>query len=192
VRLARLIVAAALLASGCATEKPEPPLLPSPLVEFDKDRLWVLAKAARFGDGKSCGDFYLGEVAEGTSRHFELEGQCDEWAAMFAEYLRANGLPTAEAAHLQGEWYWTWFDGMRTAIAACKRQHSPPDRGGSWSEYRYNKNACDPFVHATKNAGKLSIDLGITFTGRVSHGQYEDVPLDRMAEYRRVRLGEKE
>jgi len=178
----------ALVLGGCVVDAPQapdsPPLTRTFLGDVEPDRLWILLQAARFGDGTGCDDLYLEEVHEDAPRRAELAPRCSDWTEMFAEYLRANGVSMAEAEHLTRASYWIWWREKRGAITECRKQYTVASRetGEEMRARRYNRNACDPFLHVTKNAGRTSLDLGIAFTGKTSPAHFEDLPLGRLGE----------
>ena len=49
-----LYCAVALLAVACEQAALEPKSTPSPVIGAESDRLWILARASKFGDGRRC------------------------------------------------------------------------------------------------------------------------------------------
>ena len=161
-RRTRLIVLVCLAASACGPP-PAPIVSPSPLIDFDRDRLWVLLRASRVGDGRLCADYYL---ARTDSRYTPRAAQCDNWSRDFADYLRLNGLPTVEPAHLQTPAYWSWYRQTRDRIGTCKKDVgylAPDATGADRAEHTRQKNACDPYDDARKNQQLTPELLGIRF-----------------------------
>ena len=86
----------------------------------------------------------------------------------FADYLKLNGLPSVEAAHLRELVYWEWYDTTRQAIQDRRAQYASqgfdPDKT---SEQRLAetkaRNTCDPFDNARKNNKQTPEDLGIQY-----------------------------
>ncbi len=161
-RRTRLIVLVCLAASACGPP-PAAIVSPSPLIDFDRDRLWVLLRASRVGDGRLCADYYL---ARTDSRYTPRAARCDNWSRDFADYLRLNGLPTVEPAHLQTPAYWSWYRQTRDRIGACKKDvgYLAPDASGAKQlEHTHQRNACDPYDDARKNQQLTPELLGIRF-----------------------------
>ena len=160
IRRARLIVLVCLAASACG---PPPAAIPSPLIDFDRDRLWVLLRASRVGDGRLCTDYYL---AREDPRYTPRASECDNWTHDFADYLRLNGLPTVAPAHLQTPAYWSWYRQTRDRIGTCKKDvgYLAPDASGAQQlEHTQQRNACDPYDDARKNQQLTPALLGIRF-----------------------------
>jgi len=159
-RRALLIVLVCLAASACG---PPPAAIPSPLIDFDRDRLWVLLRASRVGDGRLCANYYL---AREDPRYTLRASECDNWSRDFADYLRLNGLPTVAPAHLQTPAYWSWYRQTRDRIGACKKAVgylAPDATGADRAEHTRQKNACDPYDDARKNQQLTPELLGIRF-----------------------------
>ena len=158
------VVLAAAVLTACDPAPPgqEEAVGDSPIASFDKDRLWLLLKASRVGDGRQCGDFYR---APDDVRYRGLADSCEAWTLNFADYLKLNGLPSVEAAHLRELVYWEWFETTRQSILDCQTQYVDQSFMNRPEAERLqrntSRNACDPFDNARKNNKQTPEDLGI-------------------------------
>ena len=162
-----IVVLAAAVLAAC---EPAPPgeqaaVGDSPIASFDKTRLWILVRAARVGDGRKCADYYR---APDDVRYRGLQQTCEAWTLNFADYLRLNGLPSIEAAHLRDLVYWEWYETTRQSILDCQSKYVPTGfNADETQEQRLTrtkaKYACDPWDDATKNDKQSPEDLGIQF-----------------------------
>ncbi len=162
-----IVVLAATVLAAC---EPAPPgeqaaVGDSPIASFDKTRLWILVRAARVGDGRKCADYYR---APDDVRYRGLQQTCEAWALNFTDYLRLNGLPSIEAAHLRELVYWEWYETTRQSIQECRSSHTPKGFNAEETEEerlgRTNaRNACDPYDDARNNNKQTPEDLGIRF-----------------------------
>ena len=162
-----IVVLAVAVLTACEPAPPgeEETVGDSPIASFDKDRLWILVKASRVGDGRQCGDFYR---TPADPRYRGLQQTCEAWTLNFADYLRVNGLPTIEAAHLRELVYWEWFETTRQAVLDCKQQYvsqgfNPDETTAQHLAKNEASNRCDPWDDATKNNKQSPNDLGIRF-----------------------------
>lgn len=157
------VVAFLVLMTGCADETANEASLPSPLLTADSDRLWILARASRAGDGRKCKDLYLNPD---DPRYQGLEQQCDSWTRDYADYLRINGFPTIEYQHLKEAVYWQWYLDKRQQISDCLTSVgnlSLTARGPERAEHARRRNECDPYDDARNNQELTPADLGIRF-----------------------------
>ena len=104
----------------------------------------------------------------GDPRYRGLQQTCEAWTLNFADYLRVNGLPTIEAAHLRELVYWEWFETTRQAVLDCKQQYvsqgfNPDETTAQHLAKNEASNRCDPWDEATKNDKQSPEDLGIRF-----------------------------
>ena len=159
------VVLAAAVLTACDPAPPgqEEAVGDSPIASFDKDRLWILVRATRLGDGRKCADYYR---APDDVRYRGLADTCEAWTLNFADYLKLNGLPTIEAAHLRELVYWEWYDTTRQAIQDCRAQYAsqgfdPDKTSGQRLAETKARNTCDPWDEATKNNKQTPEDLGI-------------------------------
>ena len=149
--------------SGCAEETPSDATFASPLLTADRDRLWILLRASRLGDGRDCQQHYL---KPDDPRYQELEQKCDFWTRNFADYLRLNGFPSIERQHLQQTAYWQWYVAKRAAIQACRNALgvlSIPSTAEDRKEHYRHRNQCDPFDDAINNKKMTLTELGIQY-----------------------------
>ena len=161
-RLATLTMLIALVAA-CGKTPPEEATLPSPLLSGDTDRLWILARASRVGDGRECKELYL---TPDDPRYQGLMQKCDSWTRNYADYLRINGYPTVEHPHLQETPYWSWYKEKRSSISDCWQQVGNlkiPSTSAERAEHSRNRNACDPYDDALNNQNLLPNQLGIQY-----------------------------
>lgn len=161
-----MLVASLLTACEPAPPGEEEAVGDSPIASFDKTRLWILVKAARVGDGRKCADYYR---TPDDVRYKGLAQTCEAWSLNFADYLKLNGLPTVEAAHLRDLIYWDWFEQTKQRVADCRKGLGTLT--GKTNEqqrvaHREARNACDPYDDARKNKKQTPEDLGIRFTGK--------------------------
>lgn len=158
----RWIVAVAVsILVACGERASEESTSPSPLIGADSDRLWILARSSRVGDGRECRDLYL---SPDDPRFQGIEGKCDAWSRNYAEYLRLNGFATVEHSHLHDSAYWRWYLGMREAISDCREELGTlpvTADGAARARHAQQRNACDPYDDATKNNEQTTVDLGI-------------------------------
>lgn len=151
----------ALLAVACGEAELEPTSSPSPLIGADSDRLWMLARASKVGDGRRCKELYLNPE---DPRYQALTQSCDFWSRDYADYLRLNGFPTVEHLHLQDPAYWRWYLGTRQAISNCLTQlgNLPVTAtGDDRALHDARRHACDPYDDALKNKNQTPTDLKI-------------------------------
>lgn len=160
---AYLLLAGSVLLAGCDDQSPaQESTSPSPLAEFDKDRLWILAQASPVGEGRRCAKYYR---APEDPQYKSRAKECEAWSLKFVEYLRLNGLPTLEPGHVREAAYWDWFYAKNSEILDCKKAIS--DRkveATDWAARTQNdqdRAACDPYTHATQNLKQTPEDLGI-------------------------------
>lgn len=149
--------------SGCAEDTPPGTALPSPLLTADRDRLWILLRASRLGDGRDCQEHYL--VAD-DPRYQGMEQKCDFWTRNFADYLLLNGFPTIEQQHLQQTAYWQWFVQKRAEIQACRNALgvlAVPSTAEARREHYRHRNQCDPFDDAINSKKMTLTELGIQY-----------------------------
>ena len=159
------VMVAAVVLTACEPQPVEQEAVgPSPIASFDKTRLWILVRAARLGDGRKCADYYR---APDDVRYRGLAQSCEAWTLNFADYLRINGLPTIEAAHLRDLVYWEWFETTKQTIQDCTSQYVPRGfqkrTGAEVQAERTNRNACDPYDDALNNNKQTPEDLGVRF-----------------------------
>lgn len=151
----------ALLAS-CGEPAPNTASTPSPLLSADPDRLWILARVSKVGNGRVCKDHYLQPE---DPRYQGLADTCDIWSRHYADYLALNGFPTIEHLHLQESVYWEWYLAKRQEISGCKKALGNLPMGlrdaDKRRDHQYKKNQCDPYEHATNNKGILPNELGV-------------------------------
>lgn len=148
---------------GCSDTTPGDAAAPSPLLSADPDRLWILARASKVGDGRNCKEHYL---APDDPRYQALSEKCDRWSRHYAEYLALNGFPTIEHPHLQQPVYWEWYISKRQQISKCWSDIGDlpvTASGAERAEHTRQRNACDPYDDARKNYGKTPSDLGVRF-----------------------------
>lgn len=142
----------------------EPPIdAPSPLLTADSDRLWILLRASRVGNGVKCSEFFQHPE---DPRYKGLRSSCDVWTRNVADYLRVNGFPTVEYQHLQQRAYWQWFDHTRNTIQDCRNRLGvlPVPSSIEWREEHYrSRNECDPYDHLRNNQHRTPADLGIRY-----------------------------
>lgn len=152
------------LLAACGDEPAVEATLPSPLPGADPDRLWILLRASRVGDGRKCADLYL--MPE-DPRYRELKQQCDFWTRDYADYLRLNGFPTIESAHLQEPVYWQWYLSKRQQSADCVRAlGNVPLRASSTerADHTQRRRACDTYDNELYNKKRSPIDsFGIRY-----------------------------
>lgn len=153
-----------MLMAACSNEPGNEASSPSPLLTADSDRLWILARASRVGDGRQCKDLYLNS---GDTRYRGLEQQCDFWSRDYADYLRINGFPTIDHQHLTDPSYWQWYIDKRSHVQTCRNSlgvlpvQSPIAERG---EHYRQRNKCDPYDDAVINQKQsLADDLGIRY-----------------------------
>lgn len=158
-----LVAIAIAVLSGCAEETPPGATLASPLLAADRDRLWILLRASRLGDGRDCQQHYL---VPGDPRYQGLEQKCDFWTRNFVDYLALNGFPTVEHQHLQHKAYWQWFVAKRAEIQACRNTLgvlSIPSTAEARKEHYRHRNQCDPFDDAINNRKLTPTELRIQY-----------------------------
>lgn len=156
----------------------------SPIGSFDKTRLWILLKASRVGDGRRCSNFFR---VPNDPRYIGRAKTCEAWTLDFTDYLRLNGLSTLEPAHLRDPVYWQWFENTRQSILDCQQRYVPKgfdatetqDQRLARTEAKY---ACDPYDNARKNNKQTPDDLGIRFTGRADHMEFDVLTPDQLSE----------
>ncbi|RLA54430.1 MAG: hypothetical protein DRR42_01690 [Gammaproteobacteria bacterium] len=152
-----------MLIVACGDEPAVEATSSSPLLGADPDRLWILARASRVGDGKRCRDLYL---APEDPRYQELVKRCDSWTRDYADYLRINGFPTIEHQHLKDPAYWNWYIDKRQSQLDCVSALGTPAvtvRGAAREGHRRHKNECDPYDNALINLKRTPTDLGIRY-----------------------------
>lgn len=147
----------------CACGKPpqEASSTRSPLLSAHGNRLWVLARASKVGNGRECKELYL---APDDPRYQSRVRQCDFWSRNYAEYLSVNGFPTIEHQHLQESGYWEWYLAMQQSISDCWSSVgtlSVTANGEERAEHTRARKACDPYDNLLHNEGKLPNQLGI-------------------------------
>lgn len=155
-----VFLAVALLVA-CGEAEREVAITPSPLIGADSDRLWILARSSKVGDGRECKELYLNVD---DPRYQGLKQKCDHWSRNYADYLALNGFDTAEYRHLQDPAYWRWYIGMRESISACRSNVGSLSVTATSAEraaYDQARHACDPFDDAIKNGNQSPVDLGI-------------------------------
>ncbi len=149
---------------GCSDDVRVGMTSPSPLLMADSDHLWILARASRVGDGRTCKELYL---APQDSRYQGLAQKCDSWTRNYADYLRLNGLPTIEYAHLQDPVYWAWYLDKRQQISDCVAASGNVSLRATSAEradHTRRRRACDPYDDALYNEKRSPIDdLGIRY-----------------------------
>ena len=151
------------LAAACTEEPADSASSPSPLLTADLDRLWVLARASRVGDGRECKELYL---QPDDPRYQGRIRQCDFWTRDYADYLRLNGFSTIEHLHLQEPAYWQWYLDKRSRISDCRKALTTlaiPSTGEQRAVHRRRRNACDPYDDALNNQDRLPNELGIQY-----------------------------
>ncbi len=152
-----------MLIAACGDEPAIEASSPSPLVNADSDRLWILSRASRVGDARKCADLYL---KPDDPRYQGLTPQCDFWTRDYADYLRLNGFPTIEYAHLQDRVYWEWYLDKRQQISACLTaigNLSLTARGPERADHSRRRNECDPYDDARNNQKRTPTELGIRY-----------------------------
>ncbi len=160
------LIAALMTLAACGGENAgkESDDTPSPIASFDKDRLWILTRASRVSDGRKCSDYYR---APDDPRYAALTTECDAWSLNFTEYLRINGLPTIEPAHVQSTTYWEWFKQKKAVINECRNALPPREPSGRITEASQERSrvfdACDPYDDATRNKKQTPSDMGINY-----------------------------
>ena len=151
-----------LLLAACGKAPPDGPSVPSPLIGADSDRLWILARASKVGDGRECKELYLNPE---DPRYRGLAQKCDAWSRDYADYLAINGFPIVEYLHLQDPAYWRWYLEMRQQISDCKERLGNLPIGlrdaDRRRQHQYDRNECDPYTHVTNNEGVAPNALGI-------------------------------
>lgn len=159
-----LIAQLCLILVACSGAPSDEPASPSPLIEGDSDRLWILARASRVGDGKECKELYS---QPDDPRYQEKSKSCDGWSRHYADYLRVNGFPTVEYQHLMDPAYWRWYLAKRQQISDCKEALGYLPVGlrdaDKRKEHQFQKNHCDPYDHARNNQKMTPESLGIRF-----------------------------
>ena len=160
-----LVLLAALVITACDSSTPggDSASSNSPIASFDKDRLWILIKGGRLGDGKECADFYR---APDDVRYKGLANRCEAWTLNFADYLKLNGLPDVEAGHLRELTYWDWFEAMKQLGIDCRADIgylTGKTNGDERKAHQTARNNCDPWSDATKNNKQTPTDLGIRY-----------------------------
>ena len=160
---AYLLLAGSVLLAGCDDQSPaQESTGPSPLADFDKDRLWMLTQASPIGEGRRCAKFYR---APEDPRYKPRAQECEAWSLDFVEYLRLNGLPTLEPAHVRDLVYWDWFYAKNSEILECTNEVNArkvgPTDWAARTQNNHDRAACDPFTHATQNLKQTPEDLGI-------------------------------
>ena len=151
------------LLAGCSEKAPPEATSPSPLLSADRDRLWILLRASPVSDGRACDEYYLNRD---DARYACRAQQCDGWTRDFADFLRINGFPTIEAAHLTDPTYWQWYLQRRQQKLDCWETIGtlPVDaRGTERAEHTRRRNACDPYDDARNNQDLTPADLRIRF-----------------------------
>ena len=130
----------------------------------DSDRLWILSRASRVGDGRKCTDLYL---RPDDPRYQGLTQQCDSWTRDYADYLRLNGFPTIGYAHFQEPVYWEWYLDKRQQISDCVTaigSVSLTATSAERAEHTRRRRACDPYDDAMYNEKRSTTnDLGIRY-----------------------------
>lgn len=153
-----------LMLVACSGAPSDEPASASPLIAGDSDRLWILARAARVGDGKECKELYLEPE---DRRHQGRSQHCDFWARDYADYLRLNGFPTVEYQHLTDPTYWRWYLAKRKQVSDCKEALGYLPVGvrdaNKRREHQFQKNQCDPYDQARNNQDMTPESLGIRF-----------------------------
>ena len=148
---------------ACSNEVPTGASVPSPLLVGDTDRLWMLLRASRVGDGRECQGHYL---YLNDRRYQGLAQKCDFWTHNLADYLLLNGYSTIEYQHLQESEYWRWFVDKRNSIQECRNRLGvlPIPTPAQRSEEHYQlRNACDPYDDARNNHALTPTELGIKY-----------------------------
>lgn len=161
------LLGALVLLGGCDEQSPpQESSTPSPLADFDKDRLWILAKASPVGEGRRCAKFYREPE---DPRYKPRAQECEAWSLDFVDYLRLNGLPALEPAHVRDLVYWDWFYAKSSDVVDCMKMVSERKVGAGIGDAEarrqktYDHAACDPYTHATQNQKQTPEDLGIVF-----------------------------
>lgn len=153
-----------MLMAACSSEPGNEASSPSPLLTADSDRLWILARASRVGDGRQCKDLYL---TPDDPRYRGLARQCDFWARDYADYLRINGFSSVAHTHLKDPAYWRWYIDKRGAVSFCKSALGDLPVGlrdqNQRTAHQYQKNQCDPYDDARNNLKLTPAELGINF-----------------------------
>ena len=151
------------LAAACSEEPADSASSPSPLLTADSDRLWILLRASRVGDGRVCKELYL--QADDPRYQGRIQ-QCDFWTRDYADYLRINGFPTIEHQHLKEPAYWKWYLDKRGAISDCKTAIGNVclrATSAESAEHTRRRRACDPYDDARNNQDLTPADLRIRF-----------------------------
>jgi hypothetical protein len=148
---------------GCSNEAPPDATLPSPLLTADSDRLWVLLRASRVGDGRECPEHYL---RPDDARYQGLAQKCGFWTRNFTDYLRINDYPTIEYQHLQQRVYWQWYIDKRNTIQECRNTLGAlpiPSPIETREEHYRLRNQCDPYDDARNNLKQTPSELRIRY-----------------------------
>lgn len=156
-----ILVITVLLVTACGKAPTEQASVPSPLTTAHGDRLWMLARASKVGDGRECKELYL---APDDPRYQSRVQQCDYWSRHYAEYLSLNGFPTIEHRHLQAPGYWQWFLAKRQSISDCWSVVGTlpvTANGEERAAHTRARKACDPYDNVVHNEGELPDELGI-------------------------------
>lgn len=162
----RLVLTASVfvLFVACGDAPPDEASSPSPLLAADSDRLWILTRASRVGDGRECKELYLQPE---DPRYQGRAERCEFWSRDYADYLALNGYPTVEYQHLKDAAYWRWYLAKRKQISNCKAELGNLPVGlrdaDKRREHQFQKSQCDPYDHARNNQGETPESLGIRF-----------------------------
>ena len=162
---AYLLLAGSVLLAGCDDQSPaQESTSPSPLAEFDKDRLWILAQASPVGEGRRCAKYYR---APEDPQYKSRAKECEAWSLKYVEYLRLNGMPTLQPAHVREATYWDWFYAKNSEVVDCMKAVAERKVGAGFEDAAARRQkthdhiACDPYTHATQNLKQTPEDLGI-------------------------------
>jgi hypothetical protein len=152
-----LMTAAVGLALACGQAGSSAPAVgPSPLLQMDEDRLWILIWAR--GDmNPGCGKFY---AQPDDPRYSDQRLGCERWERSAFEVLQANGGEGLELAHLRHSAFWDWYYEKAQAIARCTAAslRTPDSATAAGLERRLS---CDPYRRLTQLERRTPREAGI-------------------------------
>jgi hypothetical protein len=115
------------------------PIGPSPLLQMDPDRLYILVHLKGLMD-RDCGYYYADPT---DPRYVRVAETCARWERESLDWLRANGAPDVQPEHLRSKAFWSWHqqkqEGIERCLQAAVHTADPEEAARA-------KQACGPIV----------------------------------------------
>lgn len=145
-RLFLAIFMPCLFLAGCgeSAEDNNVSIPPSPLIDADKDRLWIVMNAGP-GIRLFCENYY---ASPEDPRYAGNEAKCTVWELDSVDHLKINGFADIRVEHMRDPALFTWWREYQNGIHQCMN-------GKVGKAQRY----CDPYQKALGENGPQGIGV---------------------------------